>query len=86
MNGLHVGLEAMLTRRDGAVDLAGDPLDGLGEGRVVLGLPGTDELAAVVGLPRCLAQIDPAALQVGNDSIGEQVGIREAQDVGIAQE
>jgi hypothetical protein len=50
MHGFDVGLESVLAGRYGAVRVAGERLDGLGEVGVVLGLPGPDELRAVVGL------------------------------------
>jgi len=86
MHRFHIGLEAMLPGRNSAMHLAGNALDGLGEGRITLGLPGTDKFAAVVGLPGCLRQIHPAPLEMRDDALCEQVGITETQDVGISQE
>ncbi len=39
VDGLDVGLEAVLSGRDGAMDLTWNALDGVGEGGVGLGLP-----------------------------------------------
>jgi hypothetical protein len=86
VDGLHVGLEAMLAGRDGAVTLAGDGLDGLGEGGVVLGLPGAYELGAVVGLPGGAGESDAAGLEVFEDPLGEDRGVGQAEFVGEAEE
>src|SRR5271170_8400249 len=86
MNGLNIGLEAVLPGRDRTMALSLDPLDRLGESRVVFGLPASDEFAAIVGLPGHAIEAHAAGLQVLDDPLGEERGVGESQFVGVAQE
>ena len=68
MDGLDICLVAVLSRVDGAVDLAGDGFYGPGEGRGFLGLPASNELTSLfvrAALPRRLGQVEAARLEVG---------------------
>lgn len=53
---------------------------------VKVGLPGADELAAVVGLPGGAAEVLAAAVEVGDDALGEQGRVGQGEFVGEAEE
>ena len=82
MHRLDVGLESMRPRRNRAMHLAGDRLDGLGENAVVFGLPGADEFRAIVALPSGFGEIHLAILQALDDVLSEQRGISQGTLIG----
>lgn len=86
MDGLDIGLESVLSGRNGAMNLSLDALDGVGEGGVIPGLPGADKLGTIIALPGGGREIDTALLQVLDDALGKDGGVSEAQFIGVAQE
>ncbi len=86
VNGFDIGLEAVLSGGNSSMDLPGNALDGIGESRIIFGLPGADEFAAVIGLPGGGGKIGAAGEQVFDDALGEDGGVGERQFVGVAEE
>lgn len=86
VDGFDVALIGVGSGRDALV-LGAEVSDGGGEVRAgAIGLQLADELAAVVGLPRHVGQVDAAALEVGLNALGEQLAGLGGAARGVSEE
>jgi len=86
MDGLDLTLVGVGAGRN-ALMLGAEVSDGGGKVRTrAVGLERADELAAVVGLPGDIAQVDAAALQVSLDALGEEFAGLSGAARGVSEE
>lgn len=85
VSGLDVGLVGVGAGRDGVVSGAG-VLDGPGEGAVVLGVPGADELRAVVGLEAATVELDAAGGEVLGEPFDPEGRVSQGAFEGVGEE
>lgn len=86
MHGLDIRLPGMGGRGDRRVGEPGNSLDGPGEGTVRAGIPGPDELTAVIGLDAAAGEVHATALQVGEQDLGEEGRIGQGAFLRVGEE
>lgn len=86
VDGFDVGLPAMGARRNEVVGTSGVVVDGAGEVAVVAGVPATDELRSVVGLPAARVQPGSPVGQMSQQHLGEEGGAVDGPFLGVGDE